>query len=343
MSHDSAGMRGVLLYSKLIAIYTALGVGLILAFLYACNLLRHDADLAASNGLALKIGRTAYRYSHASVQYVCGRHDPQLGYLLKPGECSYQDVEYKMRFDVNSAGLRDDEESLVDPDIVVLGDSHALGIGVPQDEIFAARVEAGAGLKVLNAGVSSYGTAREMMLLRRLNIDRINTIIIQYCRNDFEENKKYFELGGQLDIMPREKYESIAALDIENQQSFIQPGIGVLTRAVEKATQSVGSLFASEKRDEIDEVGAFKYALEKNRDLLEGKKIILLELNGHNRYDNLFISKAKPRLQDLGLDLHFIDASRFLSDQDYFTLDNHMRPDGHRKVAEAILEVVRAQ
>jgi len=341
MPRESTGMRSFLLYAKLIVIYAVLGVSMILAFLYFTNFLRHNADIAASNVLTLKIGRTAYLYSHASIQYVCGRYDPQLGYLLKPGECNFQDVEYKMRFDVNSAGLRDDEDSLADPDVVLLGDSHALGIGVSQDEIFAARIEAGAGLKVLNAGVSSYGTAREMMLLRRLNIYSANTIVIQYCRNDFGENKKYFEFGGRLDIMPQEKYENIAATDIENQQSFIQPGIGVLTRAVEKVTESVGS-FVSEKHDEIDEVEAFKYAIEKNRDLLEGKKIIILELNGHNRYDNLFVSKAKPRLQELGLDLHFIDASRFLTDQDYFTLDNHMTADGHRKVAEAILEVIRA-
>ncbi len=341
MAQISTGMRSFLLYSKLVAIYAALGVGMILAFLYFCNLLRHNADVAASNGLTLKIGRTAYRYSHASIQYVCGRYDPQLGYLLKPGQCSYQDVEYKMRFGVNSAGLRDDEDSLVHPDVVLLGDSHALGIGVSQDEIFAARIEAGAGLKVLNAGVSSYGTAREMLLLRRLNIDGADIVIIQYTRNDFEENKKYFELGGRLDIMPREKYETIAAIDIENQQSFIQPGIGVLTRAVEKMTEIVDS-FVAEKRDAIDEVEAFKYAIEKNSDLLEGKKVLITEINGHNRFDNLFLSKAKLRLKELDLDLHFVDVSQFLTDQDYFTLDNHMTADGHRKVAEAILEVIRA-
>jgi lysophospholipase L1-like esterase len=342
MSHDSTGKHGFLLYSKLIAIYVALGVSIILAFLYFCNLLRHNANLAASSELTLKIARTAYRYSHASIQFVCGRHDLQLGYTLEPGECRYEDVEYKMRFEVNSAGLRDDEDSLANPEIVILGDSHALGLGVSHDGVFAARIEAGTGLKVLNTGASSYGTAREMMLFRRLNIDSADIIIIQYCRNDFEENKKYFELGGQLNVMSQDKYENIASIDKERHRSFVQPGIGVLTRVVEKTTEMVDS-FVSEKHDEIDEVEAFRYVLEQNKDLMEGKKIIITEINGHNRYDNLFISRAKHSLYDLDIDLHFIDVSQFLTDQDYFVLDNHMTADGHRKVAKAILDVIREQ
>jgi hypothetical protein len=342
MPQDSTGKHGFLLYSKLITIYVALGVSIILAFLYFSNLVRHNADLAASSELTLKIARTAYRSSHASIQFVCGRHDLQLGYLLNPGECRYEDVEYKMRFEVNSAGLRDDEDSLANPDIVILGDSHALGLGVSQDEIFAGRIEAESGLKVLNAGVSSYGTVREMMLFRRLNIDSADIVIIQYCRNDFKENQKYISLGGQLNVMSQDKYDNIARIDKEHHRSFVQPGIGVLTRAVEKATEVMAS-FVSEQHDEIDEVEAFKYVMEQNKDLMEGKKIIITEINGHNRYDNLFISKVKQSLDDLGLDLHFIDVSQFLTDQDYFVLDNHMTADGHRKVATAILDVIRAQ
>jgi intein-encoded DNA endonuclease-like protein len=78
-------------------------------------------------------------------------------------------------------------------------------------------------------------------------------------------------------------------------------------------------------------------------DLLEGKKIIILEINGHNKYDNLFIDKAKQELDDLPLDLNFIDVRQFLTDQDYYVLDNHMTAKGHRKVAEAILDMIRAQ
>jgi hypothetical protein len=150
---------------------------------------REDADVASSNGLLLKLGRTAYRHSHASIQYVCGRYDPQLTYLLRPGECRYGDTEFDTLVHVNSAGLRGSEESLDNPDVVIVGDSHTLGNGVRQEKIFATRLENSSGLKVLNAGMSSYGTARELMLLRKLGVDKAKYIIIQYCRNDYNENK----------------------------------------------------------------------------------------------------------------------------------------------------------
>ena len=180
------------------------------------------------------------------------------------------------------------------------------------------------------------------MLLRRLPVDTADYIIIQYCRNDFDENKSYLNSDGRLQVMSQEKYQNTARVDKERHESFAWPGIGVATRAVEKVTE-VGTSFFLDKGEKIDEVSAFKFVLTRNKDLLRGKKVIILEVNGHNRYDNLFIDKARRGLADLDLDLHFIDASRFLTDQDYYVLDNHMMASGHEKVAEAILDVIRAR
>lgn len=336
----TADIRTGLLYVKIIFASLIFGVVLLFLFLLLCSLVRNDADLAASNGLFLKLGRTGYLYSHASIQYVCGRHDRELSYLLRPGECRYADVEYDTTIRANSAGLRDDEDSLDNPHAVIIGDSHALGVGAHREESFATRVEEMSDLKVLNAGMSSYGTARELMLLRRLEVGNAEYVIIQYCRNDFDENKAYLNAGGRLEIMPEEKYETVARVDRERHRSFAQPGMGVATRAVEKVGE-LGASLVSGRTEKVDEVTAFKFALSRNKDLLQGKKVIILELNGHNRYDNMFIEKAKSRLGDLGLDLRFIDTSRFLTDEDYYVLDNHMRARGHKKVADAIVDVMR--
>lgn len=331
-----------LLYVKLIFIYIVVGLACIFLFLVLCNLVRKDADLASSNGLLLKLGRTGYLRSHASIQYVCGRYDPQLTYLLRPGACRYADTEFDTLVQVNSAGLRGGEESLDNPDVVIIGDSHTLGNGVRQEKIFATRLENSSGLKVLNAGMSSYGTAREFMLLRRLGVDKAKYIIIQYCRNDYNENKAYLDSGGRLEIMSEEKYATLARVAPERHRSFAWPGIGVATRAAEKAVEAGSSLF-SDKTESIDEVVAFKFALSQNKDLLAGKKVIILDINGSNRYDNKFIEKARPALADLDLDLQFIDVSRFLTDKDYYVLDNHMMASGHKKVAAAISDVIRAR
>ena len=59
-----------------------------------------------------------------------------------------------------------------------------MGWGVEQQETFAQIIEARTGLTVLNATVSSYGTAREIMSLKRLNSERMRFLVIQYSNND---------------------------------------------------------------------------------------------------------------------------------------------------------------
>ena len=341
MAADSIDTRGILVYARLLAVYTVAGIGLFLGFLYFCYLAREDPSIASSNGLTLKIARVAYVHSHGSIQFVCGRYDPQLAYTLQPGGCTYSDTEYEMNFQVNSAGLRDDEASLTDPEIIVLGDSHSLGVGVPGDEIFVSLLEDRSGRKVLNAGMSSYGTARELKLLRRLDTSNADTVVIQYCRNDFPENREYLENDGRLDIMSQARFEAAVTLAKADHRSFLSPGVGVIRRAMGKTSRVVGSV-VSDEREEITEAEAFRHAIEKNIDLLKGKKVVVLEINGHNRYENMFIEQAKRELADLPIDVQFIDVTEFLTDDDYFLLDNHMTAAGHRKVAEAILDTLDA-
>ena len=54
----------------------------------------------------------------------------------------------------------------------MLGDSHAMGWGVEQEEALPQVLARKSGRKVLNAAVSSYGTVREMLMLDRLDTSR---------------------------------------------------------------------------------------------------------------------------------------------------------------------------
>lgn len=341
MVADLIDTRGIYVYARLLAIYTVAGIALFLTFLYFCYLAREDLRIASSNDLTLKIARVAYVSSHGSIQFACGRYDPQLAYTLKPGDCTYSDTEYEMNFRVNSAGLRDDEASLTEPEIIVIGDSHSLGVGVSGDKIFASLLEDRSGRKVLNAGMSSYGTARELKLLRRLDTSNADTIVIQYCRNDFPENSEYLENGGRLDIMTQGRFDAAVNLANADHRSFLSPGVGVIRRAMDKTSRVVGAM-ASGEQEGVSEAEAFKHAVEMNIDLLKGKKVVVLEINGHNRYDNMFIDDAKRELADLPIDVEFIDVREFLTDEDHYLLDNHMTATGHRKVAEAIFGTLDA-
>jgi hypothetical protein len=100
----------------------------------------------------------------------CGKFDPELFYTLKPGEFEFGSRGFKKnRFFANSLGLRDSEESLHKPTIIVLGDSYAMGWGVEQNQTFAKLLESQTRLKTLNCGISSYGTVREIKMLDRID------------------------------------------------------------------------------------------------------------------------------------------------------------------------------
>src|SRR4029453_2223238 len=121
----------------------------------------------------------------------CAVYDPEVTYTLKPGTCTFGNLEFKNTFNVNRLGVRDDEASLDGPEIIVLGDSHAMGWGVEQRETLSRVLARTCGLKVLNAAVSSYGTAREMTLLNRLDTSRLRFLIVQAAPQHFLGNRVF--------------------------------------------------------------------------------------------------------------------------------------------------------
>jgi hypothetical protein len=116
------------------------------------------------------------------------------------------DAEFDNDFSINHVGLRDDEASLEAPDVIVLGDSHAMGWGVDQRETFAEVLQRRSGLKVLNAAISSYATVREMRMLNRLDTSRLKALIVQYSDNDSPENLTFQTHGNRLTIMSEAQY-----------------------------------------------------------------------------------------------------------------------------------------
>ncbi|HLG40247.1 MAG TPA: hypothetical protein VI461_11285, partial [Chitinophagaceae bacterium] len=119
-------------------------------------------------------------------------YDSSLFYKLKQSAVfNYKNREFDNAFITNSLGTRDDENSLLAPEVICLGDSYIMGWGVDQQESVPQQLEKLSGMKVLNAGISSYGTAREMILLNKINTSALTFLIIQYCENDTQENDAY--------------------------------------------------------------------------------------------------------------------------------------------------------
>jgi hypothetical protein len=129
----------------------------------------------------------------------CARYDPHLFYTLRPGHCTYASREFSTRYEINRIGVRDDEASLNAPEIIVGGDSFAMGWGVDQDQTFAELLEKRTGRRVLNTAVSSYGTVREMRMLDRVDLSHARHLILHYFANDVEENIPFLRRGEHLE------------------------------------------------------------------------------------------------------------------------------------------------
>ena len=143
------------------------------------------------------------------------QYDPDLAYRLRPGKHVFTTQEFSNEYDANSLGVRDDEESLVAPEVVVVGDD-SLGWGVDQDKTFSQVLERESGLKVLNTSISSYATPREMRMLKRVDRSAMKFLIVQYCDNDAVENDTFAKNGNKLSIISEKNFNDSVRLNLQD-------------------------------------------------------------------------------------------------------------------------------
>jgi hypothetical protein len=99
----------------------------------------------------------------------------------------------------------------LEPAIAILGDSHAYGIGVENEETYAG-ILANTGFPVSLIGCSSFGTAREFLkttqLLEKGLLDTPKVLVIHYCPNDLDENKSFIKNNFSLNVKSKESFEN---------------------------------------------------------------------------------------------------------------------------------------
>ena len=314
-------------------------------------------------------GYTRYLYEGFDKQHIqissCAQYHPDLFYTLKPGDCEFNEREFKSHYHINSMGLRDDEESLKAPEIIAVGDSFTMGWGVDQNETFASILEQKTGLKTLNAGIASYGTVREMILLSKLDLSHLKYLILQYCPNDCSEN---FELrgNGKLSISSREDYESDREMHRKTHRYY--PGrysiealkiwaetnpLAWLNQKLHPSedSQIMGEPYTPKPNDGGPEDCARLVIQTLDRFIkklpaLEKVHIIFLNLKLDHTLTPLFtdwVSEAAkdPSNPPVLKNLKVVHSSEFLRKWlHYYTLDDHMNAKGHQAIAEALLNVM---
>ena len=279
-------------------------------------------------------------------------YDSGLFYRLKPNSNSFfSNREFNNKFSINTAGLRDDESSLKNPSVICLGDSYTMGWGVEQEESFPQQIEKFSGLNILNAGISSYGTARELELLKQLNTSALKFIIIQYCSNDEVENNASKENQYHLKISSKESFDSVQT-DYNLSRRYF-PGKNFLL---------IGQLFLKHQLNKIRPF--FKLRLEReipfdnsetkaitfldilcNAGIAKGNvKIIVTVIDSYARSKNDFlnkvgeISRKEPYKTKLANCLSVVSFDNIIGQDDYYLLDQHIRASGHKKIAIKLWE-----
>ncbi len=271
------------------------------------------------------------------------KHSDSLFYELETNrDFVFSNREFSDSFHINNAGFRDDDSSSIQPDILCVGDSYTLGWGNGQSNNFPSLIEKKTGLKVLNVSMSSYGTARELMLLQRIDLSKTRYIFWQYCFNDEEENRKYVENNFNLPVLAKKELDSVIELYKWSRLYF--PFRHCLTIC----KLSVRKIFFGEaipKReipvDKKQEAKLFLRVLEKLPIDFSITKLVVFELRPYP-LNSEFISQVDQEVRNSTYKQQFkenfltIDASSILKREDFYILDVHIKEQGNKKIADAL-------
>jgi hypothetical protein len=300
---------------------------------------------------ARQLVQQIYRhFNRALIQFdpACAVYDKEVTYTLKPGTCTFGNLEFNNIYHINKLGLRDADTSLEAPEIVVLGDSHAMGWGVEQDETVAAVLKQKSGLKVLNAAISSYGTAREMTVLNRVDTSRLRVLIVQYADNDLPENRTYRDHNGDLPITPQADYQRIVRYYAAQRGYYPGKYLFRLSMKVLKLEEPEPDQLRMDPVAPKEEAELFLYVLtHASRAQLDGVQIIVFEVNQDIQPRRPFIAALDEAKRGDGNPpfvrrLITLDTANVLTSRDFFVLDDHMRASGHQAIGEALSSLVRS-
>ena len=321
-------------------------VAVILLELTLFGLLRVPSITAAAPGVVRTFAQKIYRHFQRNIiQYdaACAQYDAALGYTLKPGTCRFANLEFSNEFRINSRGLRDDEDALRQPEVIFLGDSQAMGWAVAQEQAMPQALARKTGLKVLNAAISSYGTARERSLLDTLDRSRLRALVIQYCDNDSPENQAFAAAGNVLPVMSEATYDRAVSLVAGENRYY--PGkysfrLGMKALQLERPETDNAPLDPT--MTPAGEARLFIEALmHGGRADLNGVVVVVFEINSNLAQPRSFLAALSQVKTDRAFpsyirDMVLIETEGTLGPADFFVLDDHLTAGGNDRVAAMV-------
>ncbi len=303
--------------------------------------------------MVLFLHRNVVQFDPALSQF-----DPELYYTLKPNlrAGTFRNLEYSVAMRANRAGVRDDDASLEHPEVIFLGDSFTMGWGVPDSACFVSQLKKKLACKTLNAGVSSYGTARESIFLKRLQTDSCKLLVIQYCTNDDIENEELTRLQFKFKPAQPEVYQGYVHFNALTSDYYPFKFIFLVAKtALSFASAGTPHILRSQtqsatppaKQTPLPSVAKsysvnFFAVLSQIRHLYHGP-ILIFNLEGTATRPEIIREFSRYLTQHPMPGIYLADVSPVLTRNDYYVFDDHITAQGHHKVASRLYESIRQQ
>lgn len=197
---------------------------------------------------------------------------------------------------------------------------------------------------MLNAGIPSYATARELELLRGLDRGQLRWLVVQYSANGISENNRALN-DGDITRLTRGQYEAIAGY-VEQRRGYY-PGkhsVELIWTAFDPGRE-LPMVPSHDRltRPPLEHATTWWQLMEPEVRSMPGVGVIVV-VTGSRPKVVARIADAMRDLRDAAAPdsplarVAVVDSAGLLSAQDHFILDDHLRPSGHAKIAAAIAE-----
>ena len=257
----------------------------------------------------------------------CIEFDQDLIFIPKKTTCIFKNFEYDTSLTFDNFGRYADHPISNGNGIAVLGDSHAMGWGVNDEETFSAILEKKIDRPVYNLAVSGYGTFKKIIRLQKSDLlDLVDTVVIQYTYNDWGENTSYKKNTLE---EAEEKFNVVSKSDpmgfFKKLRKSFRYSLTIPIDLITKKNQIMD--FDHHKKRLYEVINEFTF--------LKEKKIILFYSNGYNmQFGNFPFNRKSSVIKNL----YFADLG--LNEEHFFKIDGHLNNFGHQVVAENLYKLL---
>ena len=314
--------------------------------LIAYDILQHPERHQSTRRVWDVIATDLYYLYEANIwqnQKDCVQYDDKLLYKPSSG-CHFVNKEFSTDLNFSEDGrlAHSTLTSASRRPMFFAGDSDTMGWGVNNDETFPALIASKVEVPVLNLGVASYGTVREVIRIRmHPRFQDANCIVYQYSWNDFDENSVFLAMGALPPPTP-ERFEALLADYGKRKINLQDVMLQTFDFLVNHPLATVASIFGwhefpLEDDDPLNENGGTP------REETEDAKVFLSVLASFPEMNAKKVFVIGPPRFISALIRETLPANIFplqvdVKDGELYPLDKHPNKQGHLEIAAQILE-----